>query len=95
MTLGLGLGELGMMILDAGGGGMGSNHRLVLFTHALCQLSYPAALWPAGGVERPAVRHLHVRRCGARKSPQDSNGRVAIRFRPKKLTGGMRIAPSE
>ena len=25
-----------------GGGGMGSNHRLVLFTHALCQLSYPA-----------------------------------------------------
>ena len=42
MTLGLGLGELGMMILDAGGGGMGSNHRLVLFTHALCQLSYPA-----------------------------------------------------
>jgi hypothetical protein len=26
-----------------GGGGMDSNHRLVLFTHALCRLSYPAA----------------------------------------------------
>ena len=25
-----------------GGGGMVSNHRLVLFTHALCRLSYPA-----------------------------------------------------
>lgn len=25
-----------------GGGGMASNHHLVLFTHALCQLSYPA-----------------------------------------------------
>jgi hypothetical protein len=24
-------------------GGMGSNHRLVLFTHALCRLSYPTA----------------------------------------------------
>jgi hypothetical protein len=24
------------------GGGMDSNHRLVLFTHALCRLSYPA-----------------------------------------------------
>jgi hypothetical protein len=32
---------------------------------------------------------LRVRRCGASKSPQDSNGRVAIRFRPKKLTGGI------
>ena len=95
MTIKLRLREPGMMIFDGGGGGMGSNHRLVLFTHALCQLSYPAALWPAGGVERPADRHLRVRRCGARKSPQDSNGRVAIRFRPKKLTGGMRIAPSE
>jgi hypothetical protein len=31
------------MILDGGGGGMVSNHHLVLFTHALCQLSYPAA----------------------------------------------------
>ena len=27
---------------DVGGGGMVSNHRLVLFTHALCRLSYPA-----------------------------------------------------
>jgi hypothetical protein len=31
-----------MMILNGGGGGMVSNHHLVLFTHALCQLSYPA-----------------------------------------------------
>jgi hypothetical protein len=42
MTPGLHLREPGMMILDAGGGGMVSNHHLVLFTHALCQLSYPA-----------------------------------------------------
>jgi hypothetical protein len=27
-----------------GGGGMASNHHLVLFTHALCQLSYPAVM---------------------------------------------------
>ncbi len=42
MTIKLRLREPGMMIFDGGGGGMGSNHRLVLFTHALCQLSYPA-----------------------------------------------------
>ena len=56
--------------------------------HALCQLSYPAALWPAGGVERPADRHLRVRRCGARKSPQDSNGRVAIPVSSKEAHWG-------
>ena len=33
-----------MTILNVGGGGMVSNHRLVLFTHALCRLSYPATL---------------------------------------------------
>ena len=27
---------------------MVSNHRLVLFTHALCRLSYPAACGPLG-----------------------------------------------
>ena len=27
---------------------MVSNHRLVLFTHALCRLSYPAAFGPLG-----------------------------------------------
>jgi hypothetical protein len=27
-----------------GGGGMASNHHLALFTHALCQLSYPAVM---------------------------------------------------
>ena len=32
----------------SGGGGMDSNHRLVLFTHALCRLSYPAACGPLG-----------------------------------------------
>ena len=42
MTIKLRLREPGMMIFDGGGGGMGSNHRLVLFTHALCLLSYPA-----------------------------------------------------
>ena len=42
MTIKLRLREPGMMIFDGGGGGMGSNHRLVLFTHALCPLSYPA-----------------------------------------------------
>jgi hypothetical protein len=35
-----------MTILNVGGGGMVSNHRLVLFTHALCRLSYPAACGP-------------------------------------------------
>jgi hypothetical protein len=29
-------------VVQVGGGGMVSNHRLVLFTHALCRLSYPA-----------------------------------------------------
>jgi hypothetical protein len=35
-----------------GGGGMVSNHRLVLFTHALCRLSYPAV---GRKVSRPGV----------------------------------------
>src|SRR3981189_190152 len=48
MTLRPRLRELGMMILNAGGGGMVSNHRLVLFTRALCRLSYPAACGPLG-----------------------------------------------
>ena len=38
-----------MTILNVGGGGMVSNHRLVLFTHALCRLSYPAAYGPPLG----------------------------------------------
>jgi hypothetical protein len=29
---------------EVAAGGMDSNHRLVLFTHALCRLSYPATL---------------------------------------------------
>ncbi len=37
-----GLGELAA-------GGMVSNHRLVLFTHALCRLSYPAVGGEANG----------------------------------------------
>ena len=37
-----------MTILNVGGGGMVSNHRLVLFTHVLCRLSYPAACGPLG-----------------------------------------------
>ena len=91
MTIRLRLREPGMIILDGGGGGMVSNHHLVLFTHALCQLSYPAA---DRSVARrmsgtPGVVLTCVRRCGASKSPQDSNGRVAIRFRPKKLAGGI------
>src|SRR3954454_17632539 len=91
MTPGLRLREPGMMILDAGGGGMVSNHHLVLFTHALCQLSYPAvdrsvASRSSGTPGGPSLR---VRRCGASKSPHDSNGRVAIGFRPKKLPGGI------
>ena len=41
----------------AGGGGMGSNHRLVHFTHALCQLSYPATR-PAAPFRNLAQRSI-------------------------------------
>ena len=44
MTLRPRLRELGMMILNAGGGGMVSNHRLVLFTRAL-PIELPCRLW--------------------------------------------------
>ena len=63
-----------------GGGGMVSNHRLVLFTHALCRLSYPAV---GPTVTRPGLAGLfkiaHPRarpsgrrlpRCDARSRPR-------------------------
>ena len=92
MTIKLRLREPGMMIFDWWRRGNGfENHRLVLFTHALCQLSYLpwTALRPAGIVERPAGRHLHMRRCGASKSPQGSNGQVGIRFVQRSWPGAL------
>jgi hypothetical protein len=40
---------------------MDSNHRLVLFTHALCRLSYPATLGPMPRLYRnPAKRSVRL-----------------------------------
>jgi hypothetical protein len=74
------------MIPNGGGGGMVSNYHLVLFTNALCQLSYPS-LTLCGQpklVERPAGRHLRVRRCGK----QITTGQQ----RPSRHTGSSKAA---
>src|SRR3982074_506863 len=51
----------GLAGMQFGGGGMDSNPRLVLFTHALCRLSYPATLGPMPRLYRnPAKRSVRL-----------------------------------
>ena len=97
MTIKLRLREPGMMIFDGGGGGMGSNHRLVLFTHALCQLSYPAvdrsvASRNSGTPGGPSLAYAPMRRKQI-TTRQQRPSRHTVSSKESSL-GVVRIAPS-
>ena len=80
--------RVAMTILNVGGGGMVSNHRLVLFTHALCRLSYPATLrtTPPGFKSR-------LLRDPARRSERSS--RASPSSTPLRFAGAASEHPSE
>jgi hypothetical protein len=66
-----------------GGGGVASNHHLVLFTHALCQLSYPVVTKGSNRLMASPLRCLRVRfavgTCFSRHCRSRGPGRGLVR----------------
>ena len=78
----------------SGGGGMDSNHRLVLFTHALCRLSYPAACGPLGEGFR-GTWGLPLSQGSAPRTLSASERSITSGFRMRLIVGTFRETRTE